>query len=135
MILPVIIITFVLSFPLSNGLYSGGQTMEGGFYGYKSLVTCSYKSDSTFYNSDSLSDNLPDDSNGDTSFQGVTGEQFAEFDGNFREYLSRVEAHNIEIKATQDKILELIIYISGFLLFFLLIDLLKYIYKFFKMFF
>ena len=109
--------------------------MEGCTHDFKSVASCSYERNSIFYNSDSVSDNIPDNSEDSPSFQGVTSEQFQQFSGDFREYFERVETHNVEIQATQDKILELIIYISGFLLFFLLIELLRYIYKFFKMFF
>ena len=135
MILPVIILTFVLSFPLSNGLYYGGQTTKEVLYDNKVVVACSYERNSIYYNSDSVSDNIPDDPEGSTDFQGVTSEEFQQFRGNAEHFFERLETHNVEIQSTQNKILELLIYISGFLLFFLLIELLRYIYKFFKMFF
>lgn len=135
MILPVMIITFVLSFPLSNGLCCDGQTMEGGFYGFKSLVACSYERDSFLYNSDSVSDNNPDLGDDNSTFEGVTEENFNSKMESFQAILENVETHQIDEINLLSRIFEILTYLTGFGLFIVLVLLLRYIYKFFKMFF
>lgn len=135
MILPTMIITFVLSFPLSNGLCCGGQTMEGGLYGCKSVVACTYERNSILYNSDSVSDNDPDLGDDNSTYEGVTEENFNSKMEYFQAILENVETHEIEEISLLSRIFEILTYLTGFCLFIVLVLLLRYIYKFFKMFF
>lgn len=135
MILPAVILSFVLTFPLSNGFYYGGQTIEEGFYGNKSLVACSYERDSFLYNNDTVSDNDPDLGDDNSTYEGVTEENFNSKMESFKAILENVEAHEIEEISLLSRIFEILTYLTGFGLFIVLVLLLRYIYKFFKMFF
>lgn len=133
MSLPVLFIVLVLSFPLSSMYIQDGQ-YYGVNYDYKVLDSCTLKTYCIFYNSDSVSDNIPDNSESET-FEGVTSEQFTEFTQSIQNDLQNVEENEIEQTTVINKMLELLTYLCGFVLFGVLVLLLTYIYKFFKIFF
>lgn len=135
MILPVLILSFVLTFPLSNGFYYGGQTINEGFYDYQSLATCSYERNSFLYSDDSVSVNNTNGGENNDTFEGVTQENFNEQMESFKVIFENVEAHEIEQISLLSRIFEILTYLTGFGLFIVLVLLLRYIYKFFKMFF
>lgn len=127
MFLPVLVLINCLNFPVND-------FNEYGLYGAK------YEYDNTVFYSDSssvdsVSDNNSDIPDDEYTFQGVTEENFNEFKGDFREYISQVETHNIEIDTRLQLISEFLKYITAFGLFLILCLLLKYIYKLFNIFF
>lgn len=106
----------------------------------------SYSGSSTPDNSGSLSDNVPDNVDSDpedpeepeeseNTGSAISSEEWGEFRGQLSSVFDNIETHQIEEQAAIDKILEIVILVAGMLLFITLCEVLKYIYKFFRIFF